>query len=170
MRQQFLTLPDSRVDEAYAVLQRVAEAIRARGRRQRIAQTSLETYRQWQSDKANYIVTEDDRIAGLLTLCRETLSAWQHVVGASKTRMLRALATHPDYSGRRIGEFAVNSALTLIEPDEYVYLDCVSGFLPDYYAKLGFETVARQDHRDDDGSDWDITLMRRSGTGQSGVV
>lgn len=165
MQWQLSRLPESRVSEAYDVLQQVAEAIRARGRRQRISQTSLETYRQWQADDACFILTEHQHIIGLVTLCREVLSAWQDVVGTAPVPMIRALAVHPDHSGRGVGSFTLNHILTRIDRREWVYLDCVSGFLPDYYAAHGFERMERREHDDADGVRWDITLLRRHGTG-----
>lgn len=165
MQWQLFRLPASRVSEAYEVLQQVAEAIRVRGRRQRISQTSLETYQQWQADDTCFILTEDDRIIGLVTLCREVLTTWQDVVGTKPVPMIRALAVHPDHSGRGVGSFVLNHILTRIDPGEWVYLDCVSEFLPDYYAAHGFERLQRREHDDADGVRWDITLMRRRGTG-----
>lgn len=156
----FVRVEDSNIAAAFAVLKRVGEWIESQGRRQRISKTTFETYQKWQADNANFSVTEDDQIVGLATLSREPLDEWPGYAELGPQRMIRALATHPDHQGKKIGPFAVAEALRRCRP-EAVYLDCVSEFLPQYYAQLGFYSIARQQRTYDDG-EYDITLMRFS--------
>lgn len=160
MSYRLVPLPAARVREAFDVLQLVAAKIAQAGRQQRISKTSFTTYESWQVDGVNYVVMEQDTIVGLVTLRKESLDDWPDVSEPAPVWMLRALATHPDSSGRGVGAFAVQQAVELLDDRATVYLDCVSGFLPDYYQSLGFEPVARRDYRDDDGDIYDITLMR----------
>lgn len=156
----FALLPAARVREAFDVLQLVAAKIAQSGRQQRISKTSLATYESWQAEGANYLVMDQNAIAGLVTLRQELLNDWPDSGEPAPVWMLRALATHPDYTARGVGTFAVRHAIALVDELTPVYLDCVSGFLPDYYQRLGFEPVARRDYQDDDGDTYDITLMR----------
>ena len=149
---------DTDVEDAYDVLRVVAEWLKSLGRRQRISATSFDTYLRWQSAGANWIVREDADMAGVFTVIPETLDVWPSVT--EEVPVLRALATHPDWRGRGVGAFGIEAALEIARPHELLYLDCVSDFLPSYYAAHGFEKVARQD-RTIDGEPWDITLMRR---------
>lgn len=160
MSYSFSRLPESRVEEAFAVLQRVAKSIEAKGRRQRISKTSLDTYRSWQAEQANYIVTKGDEIIGLITIRRELLVDWPEFVKLGPVWMVRALATHPDHRGKGVGAVAMREAINLCGGKESIYLDCVSEFLPSYYEQLGFTSIARQDQTCTDGKTYDISLMR----------
>ncbi len=156
----FSQLLDSRVEEAFALLHLVAKSIQSQGRSQRISKTSLDTYRNWQAEKANYIVTEDDQIIGLLTCRRELLEHWPDFIDLGPIWMLRAIATHPDHGGKGVGTLAVSEAVKRCGVGEPTYLDCVSEFLPSYYQKLGFEPIGQQVRSYPDGESYDITLMR----------
>ena len=118
-----------------------------------------ETYDRWQRQRANYIVTDDDAIVGLVTLNRETLSEWPEYAGLGPVTMLRGLATHPDHSGTGVGSMAVQEVIRLAA-DRHVFLDCISGRLPEFYRSLGFEAIARQMLTDRDGDRYDVTLMQ----------
>lgn len=149
---------DDQFSAAFAVLRAAAGWLEEQGRRQRISATTVETYRAWQQAGHNFVATDGDRIVGVFTVCREVLRDWPTVAPAHPVPFLRALAIHPEYRGQDVGALAVRSALDMVAP-EALYLDCVSGFLPTYYARLGFEIVHRQTREYPDG-DYDITLMR----------
>lgn len=157
----FSQLDESRVDEAFSVLQRVGRHIEAKGRRQRISNTTRGTYCEWQAEHANYVVTAElnGPIVGLVTLRNERLDDWPEFAPTGSVPMLRALATHPEHHGEGIGEFAVRQAIALCTTGTTIYLDCVSDFLPEYYGKLGFKVVAQQVRGDGHDEQYDITLM-----------
>ena len=157
----FSILDDSRVEESFAVLDRVAHWIQEQGRRQRISKITLPTYRQWQSERANYVVTDNDQIVGLVTLRHELLEEWPDFWSLGSVPMLRALATHPDHRGKSIGGFAIGEAAKLCVECSAIYLDCISEFLPSYYALLGFVAIAEQRRNYPNDDPYDITLMRK---------
>ncbi|MHC4992940.1 MAG: GNAT family N-acetyltransferase [Planctomycetota bacterium] len=152
---------DDEVDTAFAVLHDVAAWLESRGRRQRISSTSLETYRRWQAEGGNYAVRAGDDWAGIFSVVHEPLRDWPLIPVDGEVPWLRALATHPDHRGRGVGAFAVAAALAMVPVGKMLWLDCVSDFLPDYYAGLGFETVARQVRDYPGDGAYDITLMRQ---------
>ena len=129
MSLKLVPTPDDRADEAFRILQLVGRHLEALGRRQRISQISWPTYRRWQNENANYVVTRQDQIVGLVTLRREQLDDWPGFRHWGVVWMLRGLATHPDQHGQGIGAFAVRSAIELCASSP-LYLDCVSDFLP----------------------------------------
>lgn len=143
-------------DEAYGLLEQVGQWLQSLGRRQRVSRITRETYAAWQADECNYVVLDGHTIAGILTLRTEQLLDWPEVSGG--VPFLRALATHPLYRGRGVGRAGVEFAIDKAAPDA-LYLDCVSDFLPDYYASVGFEPIGRRVIEEPDGR-WDITLMR----------
>ncbi len=159
----FSLLDDSRVEESFAVLGRVGAWIETQGRRQRISKTTLQTYRQWQSEGANYVVIEAGQIVGLITLRLESLDDWPEFLTLGRVPMIRALATHPDHRGKEVGAFAIREAIKRCGEKTAIYLDCVSDFLPAYYATLGFVPIDEQRRQYPDGEWYDITLMRYAG-------
>lgn len=152
---------DAQFDKAFAILSVVGAWLEARGRRQRVSLTSRDTYHNWQAERRNYVVTANGEIAGVFTICHESLADWPEVNAGRPVHFLRALATHPDYRGRGVGAAGVGFAVNTIAPAP-MYLDCVSDFLPDYYAGLGFQAVGRRNKTSPDGT-FDITLMRHPG-------
>lgn len=158
-------VPDAEAAAAFDVLTEVSRWLVAKGRRQRIAGTTWATYRRWQSAGGNHLVRDGPRIAGIFSVVREPLDDWPMIDVEGPVRWLRALATHPDFRGRGVGARAVDAALRMLPPSELLYLDCVSDFLPAYYAAHGFETVGRQVRAYPGDGSYDITLMRRRGAG-----
>ena len=158
----FLPLEDSRLDESFDLLDRVARWLERQGRKQRIAHVTLPTYQQWQVERTNYAVMENDQIVGIVTLRKEQLDEWPEFQSLGPVYLIRALATHPDHRGKGIGEFAVTAAIKYCMNDSAVYLDCVDDFLPDYYANLGFEIIARQQRRYSNDDSYSIVLMRKT--------
>ena len=105
----------------------------------------------------------DGELAAIFTLIEDDLRDWPSVAVAPPVLWLRALAVDPRYRGHQLGTYAIDAARRAAGPDTWLYLDCVSDFLPDYYARHGFEFMARQVRAFPDG-DYDITLMRQRGT------
>ncbi len=150
------------VDRAFGVLQATARWLHQRGLRQRIADIRRATYEQWQAAGVNYAVFRGDRLVGVFSLPRETFSDWTAFADQDPALWLRALATHPDQRGQGTGEFAVQKALEIAGSGQPLWLDCVTGFLPGYYARLGFEILARRVCPDGEGQEYQIALMRHA--------
>ncbi len=157
---QVQPVANEKLEDAYNVLRATARWLQRRGQRQRISNTSLKAYLAWQSAAANFAVYAGETIAGVFSLPVEEFFDWPEYSNLGPAVWLRALATHPDFRGRQVGEFAVKSALDIVNPGEAVYLDCVSDFLPGYYSRLGFETLSRQIREYPGEGAYDITLMR----------
>jgi predicted N-acetyltransferase YhbS len=153
-------LEDSRVEEAFGVLKQVGNWLESHGRRQRIANISFESYAKWQSEHANFVVTQANEIIGLVTLRSEHLDDWPDWSGLGPVFMLRALATHPAHQGRGVAAFAIRESIKVLKTRKAIFLDCVSDSLPEYYAKFGFARVGQQVKVYPDGEVYDITLMQ----------
>ena len=137
---KFQPLPDCRIHESFLVLQTVGARIKESGRRQRISHITFETYLRWQQERANFIVTDDSDIAGLVTIRNEELKDWPKYIGLGRVQMVRGLATNPDFRGQRVGQFALTELIKQFGKQP-IFLDCVTGFLPSYYAKFGFKVL-----------------------------
>ena len=157
----FCSLPDELFDSAYQVMTKVADEIRASGRKQRVAKIGEHTYKKWQAENANFVALFQGNIVGLATLRDEFLSDWPDYQSLGQVKMLRGLVTNPDFRGSRIGERFVGWILENLAVNDTVYLDCVAGFLPNYYQKLGFELIAKRENvTDSQGISYNICLMR----------
>lgn len=160
MSLKFSALQDSRVEEAFEVLKHVGKWLESQGRHQRISNTPFETYAQWQSEHANFVVTQHDEIIGLVTLRIERLDDWPAHSLLAPVIMLRALATHPGHQGKGVGAFAIRESIKRSGVGNTIFLDCVSDSLPQYYTKFGFTPVDQQVKTYPDGETYDITLMQ----------
>jgi predicted N-acetyltransferase YhbS len=160
MKLTFSALGDAQVEQAFGVLQQVGDWLESQGRRQRISNTSFECYSQWQSEHANFVVTEANEIIGLVTVRSELLEDWPDWLSLGPVLMLRALATHPDHQGRGVGALAIRESIQRSGSGQSIFLDCVSDSLPAYYARFGFQPVSQQIKVYPDGEIYDITLMQ----------
>jgi GNAT superfamily N-acetyltransferase len=157
-------------EATFDVLKKVAVWLEQKGRRQRIAKTTFDTYMMWQEDDANYVVLDRVEIVGVFSLPRERLNDWPMADIEEPVVWLRALATDPAHQKKGVGAFAVKEALKLVASPEPLYLDCVSDFLPGYYESLGFETIASQARRyAGEDQPFDITLLRHPNASPSSV-
>lgn len=135
---------------------------KSQGRRQRISNITRQIYMNWQSMAVNFSVWRAECIAGVFSLPIQSLQNWPSHDTGKPAVWLRALATHPDFRGIGVGGFAIQFALASIGGGTKLYLDCVAGFLPEYYQKMGFEFL---DEQRMDG--YEIVLMRHSNNGQN---
>ena len=135
---------------------------KSQGRRQRISNITRQTYMNWQSQAVNFSVWRAECITGVFSLPTQSFQSWPSHDTGKPAVWLRALATHSDYRGIGIGGFAIQFALFSIGCGTNLYLDCVAGFLPEYYQKMGFEFL---DEQKTDG--YEIVLMRHANNGQN---
>lgn len=161
----FSLLDESQVAESYALIGLAANWLQQHGRQQRVANITLPVYRQWQTKRANYAVTENQQVVGIVTLLEELLVEWPEFRSLGAVSMIRALVTHPNHRRKGIGIFALNEAIKQAGEERNVYLDCVNDFLPAYYSQLGFEVVAQQKRYYSNDHSYDIVLMRKITSG-----
>ncbi len=149
---------NDQLDEAFRIIQLTGQWLEQIGSQQRVGATSRETYEHWQERGENFVVLDEETVVGVFSLCRQNMEDWPDATPDEPVLCLRALTTHPAHRGRQIGSTAIQHALRLCGT-ERLYLDCVVGFLPDYYAAHGFEQVGRQvlEHPE---ADYDVILMR----------
>ena len=81
-------------------------------------------------------------------------------VSLARTVLGCVTATRPSFRGKGVGTAAMNHILGNLSKGESIFLDCVSEFVPEYYAGFGFTAVARQKLPFDDGVPIDVTLMK----------
>ena len=156
---EFRRLQPGEVMAAEDLLRQVAGEIRKAGRRQRVAETTREMLEQWQREQALWGVLDRRELLGVVAMRRETLLNWPDWVHLGPQWMVRGLATAPAHRGKSVGRFAMQRLLNrwVSEP---VYLDCVSQFLPEFYAGLGFRELARREQMFSDGRPIEIVLMK----------
>ena len=116
----------------------------------------LEVYQQWQKSGCNYGLYKNEQLVAVWSLVYESTTDWDNLLGKC-VLWLHALAINPLYRGQRIGVQAIRMIVEqLTEP---LYLLCVDGFLPIYYARLDF-VVVQADTKSYAGHDYRMVLMR----------
>ncbi len=157
-------LEQAEVNSAFELLQATGQWLASMGKRQRIANTPLSSLQTWQSLGQLYGVFVDSEPAGIFALTVEQFQDWLDFQHLGEATWLRALATHPQYRGMDIGSTAIRYSLKILGTDSPLYLDCVAGFLPQYYARHGFEKLATQDREYTNDGRYRIVLMKHSNT------
>lgn len=145
-------------ERAFEVIRAAGRWLQSRGLRQRIGQTCPVTWLDWQRSGANFAVYRESDPVGVFSLPRAAVCDWPGY-DDRPVCWLRALATHPRWRGKGIGTMAVRAALARTRPGQVLYLDCVSGFLPGYYGRFGFQVLDRQPLPVPGEPPLDITLM-----------
>ena len=145
-------------EQGFALLMETAKWLEQKGKRQRIAKTPFATYEAWQEAGVNHGVFSEGQLVGIYSLPEEAFVDWPDFQELGKQIWLRALATHPNFRGKQVGETGISEALKQVG-DRSLYLDCVSGFLPGYYQKRGFKILAEQEREYPGDGTYQITLM-----------
>ena len=163
MKPDFRQVVGSEVDEAYAVYLEVFEWLNAKGVRQWLQALPREVFveRQRQGELfAHYI---EDRIAAVVTVAFDTNPYWSEEIGGDRSWWIWTLAVARRYSGARVGEQVMQECETRIRGAGAAdaFLDCVAGFLPGYYRRLGYEVLGRKDTTFPSGNTLPMVLMRK---------
>ena len=165
MTREVRKIPASAFEDAHRVLVDAFDWMAGRGIRQWTAPPPRDSYARWQERDFNYGLFEDDRLAVVFSLVPARLDDWAGRGPADvHVLWLMALATARAFRGRRLGGCAAEAAVGLAGPRD-LYLECVfgGGFLPNYYAAMGFEQLDRTIKHYGHHGGFDMVLMRRPG-------
>ena len=142
----FRPLHDHEMPQGHAILCAAFHWLMNRRIRQWTAPMPMSVYQAWQQHRWNYGLFLEGELAVVLSLVEGSLDEWQDGEDGATVLWLHALATATPWKGRGFGRHAVRYAVDIAQAcASDLYLLCAegNGFLPAFYASLGFEEVKR---------------------------
>ena len=134
------------LDSGYAVLIEAYDWLNSRGSGQWPHRFPYKKYRRWQERGLNYGFFSDDKLATVLSLVEETDDRWRDYLSGACVMWVRAVAGSNRHRKKGFGRLAIQAAVHRIvfEQGRPLFLHCFkgSGFLPDYYGRLGFKALS----------------------------
>jgi ribosomal protein S18 acetylase RimI-like enzyme len=135
-------------DLAHGILISAADWLLSKGIRQWTISYPKELYLTCQEKGWNYALEADGELAVVVTLSWELPAEWAETLGTTPVWWLSKLAAAPAYRGLGFGALAVRHAISALSDrdTDRLHLTCVhgTGFLVDFYRRLGFQTIDRR--------------------------
>ena len=164
METRFRPVAHEEFDGALKVYLEVFEWLNAKGIRQWLHPLSRQTFAERQHRGELLAHFAGDLPVSIVTLAFEVNSDWPEKIAEGRRWWIKSLAVSRRYSGAGIGVRVMENCEALIQnagADE-AFLDCVdAGFLPGYYASLGYEELGRKDITYPSGNKFPMVLMRK---------
>ncbi len=130
----------------YAVLVEAYEYLKSRGSIQWPHPFPYDKYRRWHNRGLNYGFFSGNRLTTVISLVEESDDRWRDFFSGACVYWIRAVAGSHRHRGKGFGRLAVRAAVDRIVNDQQIplYLHCFKGrgFLPAYYARLGFRVMS----------------------------
>lgn len=161
---QFHPVTQQEIGAAYGLYLEVAAWLRAKGLRQWLRPLPEDEFRGRQSRGELFAGHLENRIVAIVTIAFEEDPDWPEVVGPGKNWWIKTLAVSRACRGQDIGaQLMKASEAHLVQSGaREVWLECVdAGFLPDYYARLGYEVIKRKTITYPSGNTFPVALMRK---------
>lgn len=152
------------ISAAHSAYLGVYEWLNVKGVRQWLRPLSIEIFGQRQRDGQLFALYADDRVAAVVTLAYEANNYWLETIGGEGRWWIKSLAVVRAWRGKGVGQRAMLECETVARDAKAgeVFIDCVdTGFLPPYYAGLGYETLARKEITYPSGYTFPMVLMRK---------
>lgn len=164
MSPSFRKVRDDELDAAYAIYLEVFDWLNAKGVRQWLRPVPRELFMQRQGDGQLFALYLHGRIAAVVTVAFEVNSYWPEAAGAAPQWWIKTLAVARQWSGKGVGPRVLSECEAFIRAAgaSEVFLDCVDvGFLPAFYAKLGYEGLRQKEITYPSGNSFPMVLMRK---------
>jgi GNAT superfamily N-acetyltransferase len=152
------------VGVAHSAYVGVYEWLNAKGVRQWLRALSEEAFAERQRDGQLFALYIDDRIAAVVTLAFEVSSHWIETIGGQSRWWIKSVAVVRAWRGEGVGKRVMLECETIIRDAgaKEAFIDCVDGgFLPPYYAVLGYKALAYKEITYPSGYTFPIVLMRK---------
>jgi GNAT superfamily N-acetyltransferase len=169
MRIIFRQLQSGEDKAGHAVWMEAYEWLASHNIRQWLVPLPLEEFQTRTSEGRNYGLFDGPSLVAVTALSKFSDDHWTDSIGAEPRWWLGALAIRSSVRGRGIGRLTVALAGTeaAAAGATELYLDCVEGPLPKYYAALGFERCAAKTITYRSGNAFPMVLMRATLLGQT---
>jgi hypothetical protein len=161
---EFRPVSVDEVDVAYRLYVEAFEWLKRKGVRQWLRALPREEFTERQARGELFALFVAGKMAAMVTLAFEQDGDWQKYLPAGKRWWLKTLTVARTHGGRAVGEEVLRRAEAQLAAagTQEVYLECVdAGFLPDYYAHLGYEIRQRAEITYPSGNTFLVCLMRK---------
>ena len=144
---EFKEIDNSRAEEAYSIVCQRTNWLHSKGIKQWSEPLPKPIFDDRQKNGQNFGLFCNAQLAVFLSLIKEGIPYWQEEIGDADVWWLTTLTSSIDFSGRKLGQVAVRQAIDFLEGKSIttLYLDCIDGFLPKYYERIGFKKVIQKD-------------------------
>ncbi len=149
----------------FAAIVGVFAWLNARGIRQWLRALPRDVFVERQAGGELFAHAVDRRIAAVVTLAHENNPDWSEQLGSERRWWIKSLAVARTWRGAGIGRRVMQACETRIDSCRatQAFLDCVdTGFLPGYYAQLGYEVLGRKPITYPSGNTFAMVLVRKN--------
>lgn len=164
MNASFRAVTKSEVGDAYSLYLKVVSWLGARAIRQWLRPLAREEFEERQERGELFALFAEERMLAIVTLAFEQDTDWKQHISPEKRWWIKSLAVSRLHGGRAVGEHMIRQceAHLLAAGATEAWLECVdTGFLPGYYARLGYEIRKRADITYPSGNTFPVALMRK---------
>jgi ribosomal protein S18 acetylase RimI-like enzyme len=162
---EFRAVTAVETSEAYALYREVFDWLQAKGVRQWLRALPPEEFRERQARGELFAFFLGGEMRAMVTLAFEQDLDWKKYLTPEKRWWIKSLAVARAHGGRAMGEHLLQrgEAQLAAAGATEAYLECVdTGFLPGYYARLGYEVLQRADITYPSGNTFPVCLMRKA--------
>jgi len=170
--QTFRALRADEVESSYELYRQVRAWLRENEIRLWLAPVPKQKFEERQARGELFGLFVGKELAVILAIVRKMPSYWQAEIGTEAEWWLETIATAPSFRGQQLGRLAISNALAKLSAENVrtVYLDCASGFLPNYYEQCGFLEITAKEVLFPSGNKYLLSLMKRPLTPNLGGV
>lgn len=164
MSTSFRPVGNDEIAAAHTAYMGVYHWLNAKGVRQWLRALTPETFARRERDGQLFALWIDNKIAAIVTLAFEISIYWPETIGSDPRWWIKSLAVIRAWRGEGIGQRVMNECESLVRNAgaTEVFLDCVStGFLPPYYAALGYQALAQKEITYPSGFAFPMVLMKK---------
>ena len=148
---EFLRLKDINVENAYEIIRRRFDYLEKKGIKQYLAPyPPYETFKKRQEDGLNFGLYISGKLNGIVTLMNSFPDEWEEIRLNGRFLWICSLFTSKEARGQNIGSVLIDKVEEYAKSMsfDFLILDCYineTGFLVQYYKKLGFKEIKRKE-------------------------
>jgi hypothetical protein len=160
---EFRAIARSEVEVAYAVYLEVFEWLSAKGIRQWLHALPFDVFLERERQRELFGCFIEKRVAAVVSLTLEPSPYWPEL-GTENRWWIKTLAVDRRLRGTGAGTVTVQGCENLVwnASAGEIFLDCVDvGFLPSYYAEIGYTVLGRKDITYPSGNTFHVALMKK---------
>jgi ribosomal protein S18 acetylase RimI-like enzyme len=164
MAELFRPATAAEVGPAHALYMDLVGWLKAKNIRQWLRPLTKEEFAERQARGELFALFLDDQMAAHAALAFEEDTDWREHLDTRKRWWIKTLAVSRAHSGRGLGAKVVELCEAFVRQSggKEIYLECVdAGYLPDYYARLGYELLVRANITYPSGNTFLVALMRK---------